>query len=262
MASHDDPDKAAHDTLFVSSLAKGMQILEAFGERRTEMGLTDLAKAVGLDKSAAQRLTNTLHRIGYLDKNPATKRYSPSLKCLQLANAYLWADPLVQLAMPKLIELGRTLGERVNMARLAETDVIYVVRIPTQLTSFGAMIVGRRLPALTTSSGRAMIARLDPQARAEAIRTWPLLQATSRTTMDRGKVAAAIEQAALDGYAITQSENVINEIGIAAPILSSDGRPVASAQCSVSALKWPIERVRGEIVPRLIEVANSIHPPA
>ncbi len=249
------------DTLFVGSLEKGMRILAAFGERQSEMGFMEIAEATGLDKSAAQRLINTLHKIGYLNRNPETRRYTLSLKCLELATAYLLADPLVQSAMPKLIELGHKLGERVNAARLDGTDIVYVIRIPTQLTSFAGMIVGRRLPALTTSSGRAIIACFAPEARRQAVETWPIIQATPRTTLDRSKIAAEVEKAAIDGYAVTEGQNIMNEIGIAAPIFSSDRRPVAAAQCSVSSLRWSIERVRSEIAPQLIEVANSIHLP-
>lgn len=249
------------DTLFVGSLEKGMRVLYAFNEHRTVLGLTEIAELTGLDKSAVQRLTNTLHKVGYLNKDPESRRYSPSIKFLELGNAYLWADPLVQLAMPKLIELGRLLSERVNVARLAGREIVYVVRIPTQLTAFGAMVAGRRLPALTTSSGRAMIARMSEAERKEAVETWPIRVVTSKTTTDRRKIAEAIEDAVACGYGLTHSENIMNEIGIAAPVLSGDGRPVATVQCSVSSLKWSVDRVRAEIAPHLIEVANSIHLP-
>ena len=249
------------DTLFVSSLEKGMRILAAFTKRHSEMGFLELAEATGLEKSAAQRLINTLHKIGYLNRDLETRRYSPSLKCLELANAYLVLDPIVQSAMPRLVELGHKLGERVNAARLDGTDIVYVIRIPTQLTSFAGMVVGRRLPALTTSSGRAVIACFDPETRKHAVATWPIIQATPKTTLDRSRIGGEVEQAAMDGYAITEGQNIMNEIGIAAPIFASDGRPVAAAQCSVSALRWSIERVRSEIAPQLTEVANSIHLP-
>ena len=253
--------KEKQDTLFVSSLEKGMRILAAFTERNSEMGFLELAEATDLEKSAAQRLINTLHKTGYLKRDPETRRYSPSIKCLELANAYLILDPLVQAAMPKLVELGHHLGERVNAARLDGTDIVYVIRIPTQLTSFAAMIVGRRLPALTTSSGRALISALDPDTRKQAVETWPLSQATPKTIVDRAKIAAELEQAAIDGYAVTDSQNIMNEIGIAAPIYSTSGHPVAAAQCSVSAVRWTVDRARTVIAPLLIEVANSIHLP-
>ncbi|WP_265517327.1 IclR family transcriptional regulator [Nitratireductor luteus] len=250
--------KQKQDTLFVGSLEKGMRVLSAFGERHRALGLTEIAALTGLDRSAVQRLANTLHKTGYLNKDPETRRYSPSLKFLELGNAYLWSDPLVQLAMPKLIELGRKLGERVNVARLDGDQIVYVIRIPTQLTSFGAMIAGRRLSALTTSSGRAMIACLSAAERKHAAETWPLTALTLKTTLDRAKIAATIEEAAACGYGLTVSENILNEIGIAAPILAADGRPVAAVQCSVSSMKWSIEKVRSGIAPHLIEVANSI----
>lgn len=253
--------KEKQDTLFVGSLEKGMRVLSAFDEQHTALGLKELAALTGLDKSAVQRLTNTLHKTGYLNKDPQSRRYSPSLKCLELGNAYLWSDRLVQLAMPKLIELGRKLGERVNVARLDGQEIVYVIRIPTQLTSFGAMIAGRRLSALTTSSGRAMIACLNEAERRKAAATWPLRALTPKTTLDRAKIAAAIEDAVACGYGLTHSENILNEIGVAAPIVAGDGRPVAAVQCSISSLKWSIERVRSEIAPHLIEVANSIHLP-
>lgn len=251
--------KQEQDTLFVGSLEKGMRVLDAFGQDHTAMGLTEIAERTALEKSAAQRLTNTLHKIGYLNKDPETRRYSPSLKFLELANAYLWSDPLVQLAMPKLIELGQTFQQRVNLARLDGQQIVYVIRIPTQLTRFEAMIAGRRLSALTTSSGRAMIARLDQGKRKKAVATWPIVAMTPKTTLDRSKIAAAVEEAAACGYALTQSENILNEIGIAAPIVTQDGRAVAAVQCSVSSLKWTIGKVRREIAPRLIEVANSFN---
>jgi IclR family pca regulon transcriptional regulator len=122
------------------------------------------------------------------------------------------------------------------------------------------MIAGRRLSALTTSSGRAMIARLPDAERRKAIRTWPIVALTPKTTRDRSKIAAAIDDAAKHGYGLTQDESLLNEIGIAAPILGHDGRPIAAVQCSVSSLRWSLDKVKREIAPRLIEVANSFNP--
>jgi IclR family pca regulon transcriptional regulator len=254
------PLKEKQDTLFVGSLDKGMRIMSAF-VHRSELGLGELVEMVGLDKSAVQRLTNTLHKTGYLDKDPETRRFRPSLKFLELAYAYFSADPLVQLAMPKLIDLGHALGERVNAARLDGSDIVYVIRIPTQLTNFSAMLVGRRVQALTTSSGRILVANFDKERRRQAIETWPLDPVTPKTTLDRAELAAEIEAAAVRGYGLAISQNILNEIGIAAPLFNAAREPVATVQCSVSSLKWSLERVHAEIAPSLIEVANSIQLP-
>lgn len=98
------------DTLFVASLAKGLKLLRAFDESHTDMALTELAARAGLDRSATQRLANTLHQEGFLEKDPLTRRFRPSHAWLELAYAYFWSDPLTALASPKLIELSNQVG--------------------------------------------------------------------------------------------------------------------------------------------------------
>jgi len=248
------------NTLFVSSLAKGLRILEAFDEEHQALSLGDLGRRTGLDKSATQRLANTLHLTGYLSKDEATKRFSPSHRFLEMAYAYSWSDPVVQLAMPKLNELAGRLGETVNMAELSGSDIVYVIRIPCQRTGFAATLVGRRLPALSTSSGRAMLASLPPAERRVCIKNWPIRKFTSQTTLDRAAIGKLIDEAADKGYAIAQGELMMNEIGVAAPVIGSDGRPVAAVQCSVSAYHWTAKKVEREIVPFLLDTANAITP--
>ncbi|WP_292896710.1 IclR family transcriptional regulator [Nitratireductor sp.] len=248
-------------TLFVASIEKGMRILSVFGANRAELSLTELSEILGVDKSTVQRFTYTFQELGYLDRDPETKRFRPSLKLLELSAAYLWSDPLIPLAMPKLVEFSRALGERVNAARLNGSNIVFVIRIPTQMTSLGAMLVGKSVQALSTSSGRILVAHLSENDRKQAIATWPLDQLTPCTTMDRAKIEADINDALTRGYGMTISEGIMNEIGIAAPVFNTARKPVATVQCSVSSLKWKVEAVRQEIAPRLIEIANSIVVP-
>lgn len=248
------------NTLFVGSLAKGLRVLEAFDEEHQALSLADLSRLTGMDKSATQRLANTLHMTGYLQKDEATKRFRPSHKFLEMAYAYSWSDPVVQLAMPKLIELSGRLGETVNMAELSGSDIVYVIRIPCQRTGFAATLLGRRLPALSTSSGRAMLAALPPAERRACVKNWPLRKITAQTLMDRATIGKLIDEAAGKGYAIAQGEMMMNEIGVAAPVIGADGRPVATVQCSVSAYHWTPKKVEREIVPFLLDTANAITP--
>lgn len=244
----------------MGALAKGLKLLRAFDQNHTEMSLTELARRSGLDKSATQRLANTLTVEGFLVKDPVTRRFRPSHAWLELAYVYYWSDPLVALAMPKLIELSQRLGETVNMAELSGTDIVYVTRLPCQRTHFAATVIGRRLPALSTSSGRAILATRPEEEWRRAVADWPIRQMTPRTTLDRDAIAREIETATEKGYAFAQGQMILNEIGVSAPILGPDGVARAAVQCSVSAFHWTPERVQHEIVPYLTDTANSIAP--
>ncbi|ORE98522.1 IclR family transcriptional regulator [Aurantimonas sp. 22II-16-19i] len=242
---------------FIGSLEKAMRLLEAFGPESPRMGLTELARQTGFDRSTVQRLTTTFHELGYLDKDPSTRRYSPSIRMSELANAYLWSDDLMRAAMPRLIDLRQKLGETINFARLAGTDIVYTARLPSARTSYDATIIGRRVPALNTSSGRAMLSRRRPEERAAGVEAWPLNRYTDVTLMDREQIRERVELAARQGYAIAQDELRMNELAVAVAV----GRGEASGgavQCSVSGTVWTPERLVAEIVPSLLDAANAI----
>ncbi|NUH63949.1 IclR family transcriptional regulator [Sulfitobacter sp. S0837] len=248
------------NTLYVGSLAKGLRLLRAFDESHTELSLVELSARTGLDKSAVQRLTNTLHIEGMLDKDPATRRFRPSHAWLELAYAYYWSDQLVGQAIPKLIDLSQEIGETVNLAELSGDHIIYVSRLPCQRTYFAATVVGRRLPALSTSAGRAILSTFSPEDRAEAIDTWSLKPFTARTTLDREVIRRNINETAQQGFAISSDQMILSEIGVACPITGPDGRALAAVQCSVSAHTWTRARIEAEILPALQDTANAISP--
>nr|WP_280988165.1 helix-turn-helix domain-containing protein [Jiella endophytica] len=242
---------------FLGSLEKAMKLLESFDPDHPRMGLTELARKTGFDRSTVQRLTTTFHELGYLDKDPVTRRYSPSIRMSELANAYLWSDELVQTAMPRLIDLRQHLGETINFARLDGTDIVYTARLPSARTSYAAMIIGRRVPALNTSSGRVMLARRSPAERSTGVEEWPLRRFTPATMMDRGKIAELVESAAETGFSIAEDELQMNELAVAVAV-GRGGGVNAAIHCSVSGTLWTRERLRSEVVPSLLDVANAI----
>jgi len=251
------PSRPKQDTQFVASLAKGMRVLEAFGADNPEMGLRDLTVATGLDKSAVQRFTATFHRLGFLERDEATRRYRLSVRFTEFANAYLWSDALVRAAMPKLVDLRQDLGETINLALLDGPDIVYVVRLPSARTNFGAMIIGRRLPALNTASGRVMLGRLPPDTRRRALAEWRVQRFTPSTTMDRAAITDLVEAAATTGYSIAHNEIMMNEVGIAVSIQERTGR-LGAIQCSVTPLRWHPARIEQVILPRLLDAAHAL----
>lgn len=248
------------NTLFVGSLAKGLRILRAFDETATELSLSEIAQRTGLDKSATQRLANTLHIEGMLDKNPKTRRFRPSHAWLRMAYAYFWSDPLVRLAMPKLIELSQHLGETVNLAEISGEHVLYACRIPGKSAHFSSTIVGRQLPALSSAAGHAILSTWHADDREQAINTWTITRMTAQTTMDRDSIRAAIEHATQQGFAETQGQAILGRTGIAAPIMGPDGVAHAALQCSFPSRLWPAKRIQDEALPYILEAANAIAP--
>ncbi|CAA9384611.1 MAG: hypothetical protein AVDCRST_MAG51-21, partial [uncultured Ramlibacter sp.] len=78
------PRRAGGDSpLFMGSLAKCFQVLEALNTAGRAVGLTELAQLAGLDRSGVQRITHTLRVLGYLRQDPATKAFRLSGRMLE-----------------------------------------------------------------------------------------------------------------------------------------------------------------------------------
>lgn len=248
------------NTLYVESLAKGLKILRSFDESATELSLGELVKRTGLEKSAVQRLANTLHIEGMLDKDPVTKRFRPSHAWLEMAYAYFWSNPLVRLAMPKLIELSHQLDATVNLAELSGDHVLYISRVPGRSSQFSSSIVGRRLPALSSAAGRAILSTFPKQERNLLVGQWAVNPLTPQTTLNKADITRSIDEAEMNGYAVSQSQIILNQTGIAAPIKGPDGRAYAAIQCSVSSQLWSADRIQTQLLPYILETAQGIAP--
>lgn len=243
--------------LIISSLVKAITLLKAFDEESSVLGISELVRKTGFEKSSVQRILATLYAEGMLNRDSRSRRYRLSNQWLHMAYAHYIAEPLTSQIMPRLFALQQQIGQSFNLAEICNSSIIYSVRLPVQRTNFEGTLVGRTHPALNTSGGRAIVSTWDAAAREEAVQNWPLIEYTPRTTTNRDEIAALVEEARQDGYSLSIQEILLNEIGIAAPIKSSNGKARAAIHCSVSMADWSVDRVRKEIAPLLVDAART-----
>ena len=73
----------------INSLKRALRILEIFAEEGKLLGVTELGKRMGLDKSMIHWLVTTLAASGYVEQDPETRKYSLGLKIVKLAGMKL-----------------------------------------------------------------------------------------------------------------------------------------------------------------------------
>ncbi len=246
------------DTLFVNSLAKGLRVLDVFRRTRASLGITEIAQATNMDKSAAQRFTNTLHQLGYLEKDAHTRRYSPAIKLMDFSYTYLQQDRLAEIAVARLIEAGKVYGTTVNLCVLAGTDIIYTVRIPHEKANYIATVPGRRIPAFCATGGICILA-FRPKDEVEAvIDASDIRPLTEHTITDRDTIMRRISDAHDMGYAIGAGQALPNEIAVAAPVIGNDGMGIGAVLIPVYKPQWSMEEATEKLAPLAMETARSI----
>ncbi|WP_207484460.1 IclR family transcriptional regulator [Arenibaculum pallidiluteum] len=257
-AVRDFSPREGEDSLFVHSLAKGMAVLQVFGRGWDSLRLTDIAERTGLSMGAAQRLTHTLTELGYLRKDPATRRYRLAPRILDFAYQYLHASPLHEIAIPFVVAARDECGESVNVTELDGREVVAVIRMPSERRINPSSTIGRRLPTHCTAGGRAHLAWLTEQERAAVLDAGPLEAMTPRTLTDPALIRERLDQARRDGFALVEDEVFLGEIALSAPILDGAGRPLATLGISTSAAHWTAETARERLAPVALHTAHAI----
>ena len=146
---------AARNPLFVGSVAKCFDVLEALNAAARPVALTELAALASLERSAVQRITHTLAALGYLRQHQQTRAFTIASRMLDFGHTVLATDPVRAAALPHLARLNAATGETVNLMEIEGHDIVYVARFPSVHAVSVDLHVGSRLPAFCTAAGRA-----------------------------------------------------------------------------------------------------------
>lgn len=227
-----------------TTVVKGMRVLEALVRANGPARLSDLASELGLQKSNLHRLLNTFLASGYVAKEESTGRYVATLKIWELGVGVLSAHPVRKAAAPVLHQLHSSVRETVNLTVLDGDDIIYIEKLHSPRPMRFRTRPGTRYPAALTSAGMAVLAYHD-DAHAIIARTVQTYGKSRKVTL-KG-LLADLNEVQRNGYAVARSTRNPGVVGIAAPILGSDERAVASIS-----LTGPESRLLGPRKEKLI----------
>jgi DNA-binding IclR family transcriptional regulator len=151
--------------LFVSALARGLDVLGAFRAGDRALGNLELAERTGLPKPTISRITHTLTQLGYLAYDARSATYQLGGRALSLSYAALANLDVRKIARPIMTELAETnnlhvaLGTRDRLMMLnietCEGNDLVGLRLPP----------GSRVPMAITAIGKAYLAAVGEDER-------------------------------------------------------------------------------------------------
>lgn len=248
------------DPLFVRSVEKAFRLFAAFDGEHSSLSLSQLARRTGMDISSAQRFSHTLHTLGYLRKDPHTKRFQLAAGALQPAYHYMQSNALVRAVSPYMMDLRRETGESITFSVLDGIETVYIIRLLSTHTLGVKIAVGSRLPAHGTASGQAMLAMLPPETARRMLEGATFEAFTPRTLTDLPRLLARLDEIRENGYAIAVGEYYIDDITVAAAIPGGDSLPVGAISVATSVRRRSPEEAREQYPPLVRAVADALAP--
>ncbi|MBT9372286.1 IclR family transcriptional regulator [Rhizobium sp. CSW-27] len=246
------------ETDFIGGLAKGLRVIEAFGEAEPRLSISDVAKLTGLDRATARRCLLTLAELGYADYDG--KFFTLTPRILRLGHAYLSATPLPHIVQPFLDQVSEAVGQSASVSVLDGAEIVYVARASQRRVMSINLMPGSRLPAACASMGRVLLAAL-PEAEARAlIGPGPLKAYTPHTRTDPEAVMAELARVRAAGYAVIDQELELGLCSIAVPLADARGRVVAALNIGAPAAQVPAARMAEQYLPALQAAARQLRP--
>lgn len=241
---------------FVESLARGLTVLTAFGGGRESLTLTEVAQATGLARATARRALITLEHLGYVAVDGRSFTLTP--RVLGLGYAPLSRLTLSQIAQPHLTALAERVQDSVSLAVLDGDDVHYTARVSARRILTVEITPGTRLPALATSMGRVLLADLPAGDRAARLGRAALAPLTAHTTTDPGRLAAHLDHAAAEGFALVDQELEEGLRSIAVPVRDLGNHAVAAVNVAMHIGRRGVEECVTQVLPELRAAVGAI----
>jgi IclR family transcriptional regulator, pca regulon regulatory protein len=221
---------------FIEGLAKGLAVLESFDTERQRLTVTTAAQRAGLSRAAARRQLLTLAYLGYLDTDGSHYWLAPRI--LRFSGSYLASARLPRLLQPTLDRLAAQTGEWFSAVVLDEREVVIVARSgfhdasaatePRALLRAYGLHLGARLPAHATSTGRVLLAALEPAALDAWIAAQPLARLTPRTVTEPAAFRALLDGVRRDDHCLASEEHEAGVLALAVPLRNMAGQTVAA----------------------------------
>ena len=243
----------------LTSVAKAIRLLQAFTAETPELGISDLAKRLGLAKSTVHRLASTLIEARLLEQNAQTVKYRLGLAIFELGALVASQMDVSAQSVPYLERLMEKTGETVHLAILDKNEVLYINKIE-KIDSLRTIRmysrVGRRGPVYCTGIGKALLA-FQPAHKIEEIIAAGLTAHTEHTITDPDTLRRHLSDIRARGYAVDNEEIEIGLRCIAAPIRDHSGNVIASISVAGPSQRLPKDRLIS-FAPDVIGTADTI----
>jgi IclR family pca regulon transcriptional regulator len=250
-------DAYTGDPNFMTSLARGLVVIQAFTQQSPQMTISQLSLKTGLSRAAVRRCLYTLTKLGFAGAEDGS-RYSLRPRMLTLSHTYTTSNTLSSAAQPILERMSAALRESFSVATLDGEDIVYIARTQVNRVMAVDLHIGSRLPAYCTSMGRILLAYLPPEQLEQYLAKVSLIPHTTRTITSVEKLRLALRNIRRNGYAICDQEYEVGLRSIAVPVYSSSGRVVATLNLSGNAPRLSVLEMQSRYLTPLRNAANEL----
>lgn len=225
-------DAERSEKRLVPAVERAVAIMDLLAGTPRPMGVSDIARDLGLPKSSVYGICETLTELGLL--RPGPSGYAPGPRPLRWSSAYLSRTSLVQEFRLLVAQDAVLSGYTVTLSTLDGANVVYLACQNADKPLGFTFQAGQHLPAVFTATGKAMLAALPDAERQDRLAGPWHPPFTRNGVPDAAAFEAQVPRWRALGYAIDNGEIREGMICLGAAILNTENKPHAGIAVSLT----------------------------
>ena len=235
----------------VPALERGAAALDLVAAQAGPIGVSEIARQLGLAKSSTHGICETLCGLDLLRLVPGG--YVPGPRSLRWSAVWLANSTLVTEFNRIVAAEPRLRAYTVTLSMLDADQVIYLACRESDKPLGFSFQIGMRLPAVFTATGKAMLSSLTAEGRRDWLpEKWPA-PLTTASVADCAAFERQVPQWQRLGHALDKGEIRVGMVCIGKAILREAGQPAAGIALSMTS-----DEARPEVIAELAGVLDDI----
>ena len=211
--------------------------------QRGWVSASELAAAMGVDRSTGWRLARSLEGVGWLHQDAATGRYRLGLSLFELGTRALDTVDVRDEARRVMAELVGSTGESVDLAIRDGDSVVFIDKIDGTGEVRAFTRTGQRAALHATAAGKVFLAALPADELARYLAR-PLSASTPATITSPDVLADVVDETRRRGWAVNRGELFPEAGALAVPVLDATGACVAALGLNIPLSRLTDDRIR------------------
>lgn len=200
-----------------------IRLLRQFSRTEPELGVSELARRLDMDRAGAHRLLRSLLAERFIEQDPTSKLYRLGLGVLEVAAVRISQNGLADIAPPHLERLRDAVSETVALLVPDGMEAVCLAVMESRSPVRVGYDIGERMPLHASAGGQVLLAHLA-EAERHAVYAAGLKRYTPRTLTDAQALEAHLAGIRSAGAGWAEDSFYEGIVSAAAPIMDPKQR--------------------------------------
>jgi DNA-binding IclR family transcriptional regulator len=241
----------------LTSLSKSLRLLLTLREASEPMSLTEISRALGLNKVTTLRILVTMEQYRFVERDLHAKRYKIGCNAFYVGSGFIAGDKHEKV-LQVMKNIVQELKHTITFSVLDRASVLFVERVDGTERVKVTVDIGSRSPAYSSAAGKALLAGLSDAEIAKRLKPSSFQRFTDTTLRSLESLTADIRKVRVRGFAVNNEESTHGLVAVAVPVKNQLGQHVAALGAAYPAGMLKSKEEQKNVAKRLAAAADEI----